>query len=688
MILLQANRIAKQFEGHDVLLDANLIVQDGERVALVGANGAGKSTFLRIIIGEETPDSGAVSLAKGASLGYVSQFLDTAPDTTVYGFMEQAFTQIFEMERELRRLEREMATPSVYEDEARFAAVSSTYDRLVQTFEEAGGYAVEARIRRVLAGLRFPQEMHTQPVASLSGGQKTRLSLARLLAGAPSLLVLDEPTNYLDVETLGWLEDELKTYPGAVLVVSHDRYFLDQVASVVYELEDGKTTRYPGNYTDYVEASAERLAMETARFEAQQKEIARIEQFVQKNIVRASTTKRAQSRRKWLARMERLDAPKTTNARLALSFQCARPSGKDVLQVHDVVVGYPDKPLAGPINLQVARGQRVAIVGPNGIGKTTLLRTLLGRHAALVGSIRWGSHVQIGYYDQEQADLDEEKTVLSQIWDAFPRLDQTTVRTALGRFLFRGSDVEKPVAGLSGGERSRLALCRLMLQQANVLLFDEPTNHLDLPAKEVLEDALQDYDGTILFVSHDRYFIDAIATDVLVIEPQGCRLYLGNYTDYQWKRKQEEAEAARLESAGLDSPATGTDGRNASGADRADRADRADSGANEAGGTIRVDGAHPTAAGPDINARTSAPVRSADVRKLRDKVAKLESEIAESEARKESLEKALLDAGMAQDFVRAAQLQEALEQVMESYTALMEDWETAAAQLEELEQRM
>lgn len=720
MIVLSANHVEKQFDGHVVLTDASIVVQTGERVALVGANGAGKTTFLHILVSDETADAGDISLGKGVTLGFVSQFLDAPPDTTLEAFMQQGFAEVYQMETRLHELEHAMANPEVYEDEARFTAVSAEYDRLQRMFDEQGGYAVEAQIRRVLTGMQFPSEMHTQTVGSLSGGQKTRLSLARLLATTPDLLVLDEPTNYLDVETLSWLEDELKGYRGAVLVVSHDRYFLDQIATVTYELDRGRTTRYVGNYSDYVEASAERLAQDVERYEAQQAEIARIEQFVAKNIVRASTTKRAQSRRKWLEKMERLDAPRTSTARLALSFHAERASGKDVLNVRDLIVGYPDNRLAGPINLQVARGQRVAILGPNGIGKTTLLRTLIGRHAALAGTVTWGSHVQIGYYDQEQADLDLKKTVLSQVWDEHPRLDQTTIRTALGRFLFRGNDVDKPVAALSGGERSRLALCRLMLQQANVLLFDEPTNHLDLPAKEVLEDALQDYEGTILFVSHDRYFIDAIATHVLEVDPASVRVFIGNYSDYRWKRQQEALEAAReaaSESTGETAGGSEKRGGSATGAATARSAGgtraaehRADGAGGAAatgigrtgtpesapssggdGSAQSVDESAKRAAGTSSNtapgARPATPgrVRSADLRKLRAKVEKLEAAVVEAEERKAEIEQAMVDAGLAQDFERGAQLERDLDAATSACTAALSAWEEAAAELEEME---
>lgn len=679
MIVLSANHVEKQFDGHVVLTDASIVVQSGERVALIGANGAGKTTFLHILIGDELPDAGDVSLGKGVTLGFVSQFIDAAADDTLEGFMQMGFSGLYEMETRLHELEHAIASPEVYADEARFAAVSAEYDRLRDTFAQQGGYAIETQIRRVLTGMNFPAEMHTQRVENLSGGQKTRLSLARLLATTPDLLVLDEPTNYLDVETLGWLEDELKGYRGAVLVVSHDRYFLDQIATVTYELDSGRTTRYVGNYSDYVEASAERLAQDMERYEAQQAEIARIEQFVAKNIVRASTTKRAQSRRKSLEKMDRLDAPRTQSARLAVSFHADRASGKDVLTLRDVVVGYPDRRLAGPVNLQVARGQRIAIMGPNGIGKTTLLRTLIGQQSPLTGTFTWGSHVQIGYYDQEQADLDLKKTVLSQVWDEHPGLNQTTIRTALGRFLFRGSDVDRPVATLSGGERSLLALCRLMLQQANVLLLDEPTNHLDLPAKEVLEDALQDYEGTILFASHDRYFIDAIATHVLEVDRASCRVYIGNYSDYRWKQRQEALEAAR-------------EAKNA-GSGEALRAGIANDGGTVVAAGETAARSDATATRPSERDRMTPPaapaaparVRSADLRKLRERVAKLEAAVMEAEEQKAEIEQAMVDAGVAQDFERAAALERDLEAANTACATALYAWERAAAELEELE---
>jgi ATP-binding cassette subfamily F protein 3 len=656
MIVLQASHVQKQYDGNLVLKDATLVVKSKDRVALVGANGAGKTTLLRILVGLESADSGEVSFGKDVSVGYVAQYMDADDDVSVFDFVAASFHRIRQMEAELHALEATMARPDVYADSDKLETITARYARLQQAFDDAGGYAIEARVRRVLDGLAFPPAMHTQPVKSLSGGQKTRLSLARLLATEPDLLVLDEPTNYLDTTTLSWLEDYLRGYPGAVLVVSHDRYFLDQVTTVTYELQDGTTTRYEGNYSAYVEEKAARLEQAMKRYEAQQQEIQRIETFIQKNIARASTTKRAQSRRKLLMRMERLERPHDTDARMAVRFACARPTGRDVLRLEGLVVGYPGRPLAGPLDLHVLRGQRLAIIGPNGIGKSTLLKTLVGQIPPLAGTMVWGQHVDVGYYDQEQEDLDDDKTVLAQIHDEFPHLDLTTVRTALGRFLFRGEDVQRKVAGLSGGERSRLALCRLMLRQANVLVFDEPTNHLDLISKEVLEDALTDYEGTLIFVSHDRYFIDALATHVLRIDESGHRLYIGNYTDYLEKRADEEKWGT---GAGPEQT-TPTSGAKSG---RSDETQRTEHNA----------------------AKTS--VRSADLRKLRNRVTDLEEQISAIEAEQQALAAAMVEAADRQDYEAGQRLQADHERLEAEHQRLLQEWEELAEELEALEQQ-
>jgi ATP-binding cassette, subfamily F, member 3 len=682
MILLQASHIAKQFEGHVVLTDASVVIQSGERVALVGVNGAGKSTLLRILIGQDRPDGGDLSVAKDTEVGYVAQFVDAGKDMVVYDYVGQSFAEIYKMEAALRAYQQEIANPEVYEDERRYAEITSAYDRLLRQFEDVNGYAVEARIRRVLDGLQFPPEMRQLPVSVLSGGQKTRLSLARLLATEPDVLVLDEPTNYLDTDTLTWLEDYLKTYAGALLVVSHDRYFLNKVVNVVYELEDGKTTRYVGNYSDYIEEKSARYEADIKRYEAQQEEIQRMEEFVRKNIVRATTTKRAQSRRKMLERMTRLDKPSVNTPKMALSFTTLRASGKDVLQVRDVVVGYPGKPLPGPLNLYVARGQRLAILGPNGIGKTSFLKALMGQLPPIQGSIRFGTNVDIGYYDQEQTHLHPNKTVLQEIWDEYPSLDRTAVRTALGRFLFRGEDVNKPVANLSGGERSRLSLCRLMLQGSNTLVMDEPTNHLDLLSKEVLEDALADYEGTLLFVSHDRYFIDALATHVVVLNESGFTVYIGNYTDYMRKRADDEKwvedddALAEESNRGPHKPLPKSPSK--------DHQDQKDHKTPDAAKT-HSPGVRPDDAGRASPTAETRHVRSADLRKARDRVTLVEEKIEDIETRLNQLGEEMTEAAVNQNVDLTLALQKELDALNQMHAEQLTLWEKYAAELEELE---
>ncbi len=669
MILLQASHIVKQYPGHEVLQDASVQVQSGERVALVGPNGAGKTTLLHILTGQETADAGEVSLAKGITFGYVEQFVEAGVDEAVYDYVAAVFAELYGMETRLREMETAMANPAIYADPALFSQLAAAYDRLRLEFEAKDGYAVDARVRRVLIGLEFPTPTHRQSVASLSGGQKTRLSLARLLAWQPDLLVLDEPTNYLDTETLSWLEDYLQNYPGAVLMVSHDRYFLDRIAHKVVELSNGVTTAYVGNYTRYIEQKTADITIEGKRYEQQQREIQRMETFVQKNIVRATTTRRAQSRRKLLDKLVRLEKPQEHTAQMTLRFTCQRPSGKDVLEVRDLYLGYPGKSLPGPFNLRLVRGQRLALLGPNGVGKTSFLRALVGQLPPLSGSIQWGQYVDVGYYDQEQMDLHPEKTVLQEVWDAYPNLDRTAVRTALGRFLFRGLEVEKPVSGLSGGERSRLALCLLMLRQANVLVMDEPTNHLDLVSKEVLEDALQDYEGTLIFVSHDRYFIDALATRVLISEPGGWAIHPGNYSEYKEKKAEEEkwqSPPPHLTPGG--NPAI--PGKNRS--------------------TAREDTQSETFTELSVGTAMNAPrrtVRSADLRKLRTTVVELEAKIANNEEQQSTVGERLATAAQQADVERLSALDQELYHLQQHHQELLTAWENAALSLENLEQQ-
>lgn len=543
MILLQAEQIQKSYGVDIILQDISLQIQTGERIGLVGVNGAGKSTLMKILAGQLSYDSGTVRKPKEVTLGYLAQNGGLESDRTILEEMRSVFTHLQEEERELRKLEEQMGDPAVLSDAKRYEQILEEYSRRSESFKERGGYSYEANIRGVLHGLRFSEMDGNTPIRTLSGGQKTRLALAKLLLQAPSILLLDEPTNYLDIETLTWLETYLQNYQGAILLVSHDRYFLDKLVTVVYEIERTRATRYPGNYSQFLDLKAAKLEQELKRFEKQQEEIAKLEDFIARNIARASTTKRAQSRRKTLEKIDRLDRPMMQTKSANFSFDIAKMSGNIVCKVNGLCVGYPDAVLSRNLSFEVERQERIALVGPNGIGKSTLLKTLVGKLPALDGTFQFGSNVTIGYYDQEHRELTDGKTVLAEIWDDYPHMQEKDVRTLLGNFLFSGDDVQKKIRELSGGERARVSLAKLMLKEANFLILDEPTNHLDLYSKEVLENALFDYPGTILFVSHDRYFLNKIASRVLELRSDGVTSYLGNY-DYFVEKKEELAQLA------------------------------------------------------------------------------------------------------------------------------------------------
>ncbi|MET3291716.1 UNVERIFIED_CONTAM: ATP-binding cassette subfamily F protein 3 [Brevibacillus sp. OAP136] len=548
MILLQAERIQKAY-GIDVILqDISLQIQTGERVGLVGVNGAGKSTLMKILAGQLSYDSGAVRIPKEVTMGYLAQNTGLESENSIWAEMLTVFTDLQKEEAELRKLEAMMGDSAVLSDERRYQQILEDYSRRSEAFKERGGYSYEASIRGVLHGLRFAEMDYQSPIKTLSGGQKTRLALAKLLLQSPDLLLLDEPTNHLDIETLTWLEGYLQNYKGAVLIVSHDRYFLDKLVNVVYEIERTRATRYVGNYSRFLDLKAASLEQELKKFDKQQEEIAKLEDFIARNLARASTTKRAQSRRKTLEKMDRMDKPIAHNKSANFSFDISKMSGHVVMKASGLSIGYPDAVLSRNLSFEIEREERVALVGPNGIGKSTLLKTIVGQLHQHAGTFQMGSNVMIGYYDQEQRHLNTSKTILAEIWDDYPLMPEKDVRTLLGNFLFSGDDVQKRIGELSGGERARVSLAKLLLKQANFLIFDEPTNHLDILSKEVLENALYDYPGTILFVSHDRYFLNKIATRVLELSPEGVTSYLGNY-DYFVEKKQELAEIAAEQAA-------------------------------------------------------------------------------------------------------------------------------------------
>ncbi|HDR6312816.1 TPA: ABC-F family ATP-binding cassette domain-containing protein [Bacillus cereus] len=546
LILLQVNALSKLYGAETILANIKLEVQTKDRIALVGRNGAGKSTLLKIIAGELSHDGGEIIKPKDVSIGYLAQNTGLETSLTIWDEMLTVFTHLQQMETKLRRLEQEMGREENFSNETIYERLLADYDQLQLDYKDQGGYQYEADIRSILSGLGFPVETHQTTISTLSGGQKTRLALGKLLLTKPDLLILDEPTNHLDIETLTWLEQYLQGYPGAILIVSHDRYFLDKLVTQVYEISNKESRRFVGNYSKYLDLKSALYEQEMKRYEKQQDEIAKLEDFVQKNIARASTTKRAQSRRKQLDRMELLTRPLGDSKSASFHFDIEKQSGNDVLQVKDATIGYDEDPIIEHVTMRLTRGDSVALVGPNGIGKSTLLKSIVNKLPLLHGDVSFGSNVSVGYYDQEQANLTSSKRVLNELWDQYPLQPEKEIRTILGNFLFTGDDVLKPVSSLSGGQKARLALAKLMMQKSNLLILDEPTNHLDLNSKEILENALIDYPGTLLFVSHDRYFINRVTTTVVELSTEGAQEYLGDY-DYYVEKKNEMIERAAFE---------------------------------------------------------------------------------------------------------------------------------------------
>ncbi|MFW7383938.1 ABC-F family ATP-binding cassette domain-containing protein [Vagococcus fluvialis] len=545
MILLQANQVARLF-GDDVLFEnMHMEIQDRSRIALVGRNGTGKSTFLKILVGLEEADLGTISKTKDLTIGYLDQHTGLESSKTIWEEMLTVFEPIQKMEKRLRFLEEQISNEEIQNNEKQYEQVLNEYDRLQHEFNELNGYGYESEIKSVLHGFRFDETYFDHKISNLSGGQKTRLALAKLLLERPDLLVLDEPTNHLDIETLSWLENYLQNYRGALLMVSHDRYFLDKIVQEVYEISRQKMSRYKGNYSRYLEQKAERLEREWKEFEKQQVEINKLEDFVAKNLVRASTTKRAQSRRKQLEKMDRIERPQGDEKSAHFLFGIERESGREVLEVNNAAIGYNETILCEPVDFQIRKQEAIALVGPNGVGKSTLLKSIIEDIPFIKGDKKIGHHVSIGYYDQEQAKLNSQQTVLEELWSGHRTTPEKEIRTILGSFLFSGEDVKKTIPLLSGGEKARVALAKLSMNQDNFLILDEPTNHLDIDSKEVLENALIDYEGTILFVSHDRYFINRIATSVLELSEEGSKLYHGNY-DYYLEKKLEEEQLKEL----------------------------------------------------------------------------------------------------------------------------------------------
>ena len=633
MIILQANKIERSFAGEVLFDNINLQVDERDRIALVGKNGAGKSTLLKILVGEEEPTSGEINKKKDVSLSYLAQDSRFESENTIYDEMLHVFDDLRRTEKQLRQMELEMGEKSG-ED---LNKLMSDYDRLSENFRQAGGFTYEADIRAILNGFKFDESMWQMKIAELSGGQNTRLALAKMLLEKPNLLVLDEPTNHLDIETIAWLENYLVNYSGALIIVSHDRYFLDKVATITLDLTKHSLDRYVGNYSRFVELREQKLATEAKNYEKQQKEIAALEDFVNRNLVRASTTKRAQSRRKQLEKMERLDKPEAGKKSANMTFQSEKTSGNVVLTVENVAIGYDGEILSEPINLDLRKMNAVAIVGPNGIGKSTFIKSIVEQIPFIKGEKRFGANVEVGYYDQTQSKLTASNTVLDELWNDFKLTPEVEIRNRLGAFLFSGDDVKKSVGMLSGGEKARLLLAKLSMENNNFLILDEPTNHLDIDSKEVLENALIDFDGTLLFVSHDRYFINRVATHVLELSENGSTLYLGDY-DY-YVEKKAEVEMLQAEEAST---------------------------SNQAKESSPVN---------DYQAQKES---QKEVRKLMRQIESLETEIEELESQSQAISEQMLETN---DAEKLMELQAELDKISHRQEEAMLEWEELSEQV-------
>lgn len=637
MIILQGNKIERSFSG-DVLFDnINIQVDERDRIALVGRNGAGKSTLLKILVGEETPTSGEVNVKRDLTLSYLAQDSRFESENTIFDEMLHVFDDLRATEQTLRSMELQMAEL----DGANFDKLMNDYDRLSEEFRANGGFTYESDIKSILNGFKFDETMWNMTISELSGGQNTRLALAKMLLERPELLVLDEPTNHLDIETIAWLENYLVNYQGALIIVSHDRYFLDKVATITLDLTSHSLDRYVGNYSKFMDLKAEKIATEEKNYEKQAKEIAKLEDFVQRNIVRASTTKRAQARRKQLEKIERLDKPISGQKSAHMTFHADKVSGNVVLTVANAAIGYEGEVLAQPINLDVKKFDAIAIVGPNGIGKSTFIKSIIGQIPFINGRSSYGANVEVGYYDQTQSNLTRTNTVLDELWNDFSTTPEVEIRNRLGAFLFSGDDVKKSVNMLSGGERARLLLAKLSMQNNNFLILDEPTNHLDIDSKEVLENALIDFDGTLLFVSHDRYFINRVATKVLEISENGSQLYLGDY-DYYLQKKAEQEELAQL----------------TINSQQEEQSSRPDS---------------------KISDYQTQKANQKELRKLNRRISEIEEELEDIESREQEINEAMMTTNEATQLM---DLQKELDAITNQQDILMLEWEQLSEQLD------
>ena len=638
MIIAQGHDLEKQFGANTLFKNVNFSIDANARIGLIGPNGVGKTTLLKIMTGEEEATHGEFTINKNIALGYIAQENALGESKTIWEEMLSVFAPLINMSQKIADLQKKMAASP------QNAELLKQYDQLQFDFEQQGGYTYQADIKSILNGFNFPEATWHKKIGSLSGGEKTRLAFVKLLLRKPPLLLLDEPTNYLDLDTLDWLENYLKSYTGAILVVSHDQYFLDNLATQIFELQFGKLTVFKGNYSAYVAERQLRNRQQEEAYEKQQEKIKKDEEFIQKNIVRAKTTKRAQSRRKQLEKMDRITPPKHKN-KVRINFTSERPSGKEVLILRNLTIGYPGKTMVHDISLQINKGDRVAVIGQNGIGKSTLLKTIMKKLKPQNGSIKYGAALDVGYYDQELQLLDPTKTVIDTVWDRHKTMPEKDVRSILASFLFTAKDIDKTVGQLSGGQKARLTLTVLSLEHNNFLLMDEPTNHLDLEAKEVLEKALQDFDGTLLFVSHDRYFINQLANKIVEIKNGNAQVYEGDYNYYLNEKTKQNAVSASTS-------------------------------ANE--DTTVID--------PEKNKNKLSyqeqKLRDSQKRKLQRAVENSENKIEELEKEQKDIQNQMADPEIATNFDKLGPLQEQLTEAQKQLAEANDAWEKALTELD------
>lgn len=663
-MILACNHISKAFTLQTVIKDATFHLEEREKAAIVGINGAGKSTLLKMIVGELTPDSGEVILSKGKTLGYLAQHQDVSSELSIYETMLEVKRETIALEERIRAMEHEMTRLSGTELEN----LMETYARSMERFEQMGGYAWKSEIVGVLKGLGFSDEDYDRPICTLSGGQKTRVFLGRLLLSRPDVILLDEPTNHLDMHSISWLETFLINYPGAVLIVAHDRYFLDRVVTKIFEVEQGNVMTYKGNYSAYAEKKRQLFDAKMRQYLNQQAEIKHQEEVIAKlkSFNREKSIKRAESREKMLSKIEVVEKPQEIDASMHITLSPNVVSGNDVLMTEGLSMSFPGRPLFSDVDLDIKRGERVAVIGDNGTGKTTLLKLITGQLPADSGKMTLGAKVHVGYYDQEHQVLHMEKTLFEELSDTYPTMTNTEIRNILAAFLFTGDDVFKRIGDLSGGERGRVSLAKLMLSECNFLILDEPTNHLDITSREILENAISHYTGTVLFVSHDRYFINQTATRILELTNQTFVNYVGNY-DYYLEKKEELTLK-------LTGQASSTSGGNAS--------SRA---AAALGGTISgLSGSIPSGTASvsavSENKAQWAQQKEAQARerKRQNDLAKTEKEIEQLEAKKDELAEQMNDPAVASNAGKLLALSRESEKVQTRLDELYELWESLA----------